>query len=136
MYTLAIGLAVIIAAPAPKEAKKAPLTIVGDWSLESVSVFGMAQPPDQSQKTVRFAADGTTSTLNDNAAPLVSKFTHDAKATPATLDMEKDGMKFPGIYKIEGETLTICLTIQGERPDTFTPGTKNILYTMKRVKKD
>ena len=33
MYSLVIGLAVIVAAPAPKEAKKAPLTLVGDWSI-------------------------------------------------------------------------------------------------------
>jgi len=137
MYSLVIGLAVIVAAPAPKEAKKAPITLLGDWSVESVSALGRPQPPDQSQKTIRFSADGATSTVDGNvAAPDVSKFTHDAKASPATIDLEKDGMKFPGIYKIEGDILTICLTFQGERPATFTASGNNILYSMKRVTKD
>ena len=137
MYSLAIGLAVIVAAPAPKEAKKAPLTLVGDWSIESVTVLGMLLPAEKTRKTISFSADGTTVTLGGNVVtPDVSKFTHDPKTSPAQIDLEKGGMKYAGIYKIEGDLLTMCLTFQGERPGNFTATDKTMLYTMKRVKKD
>ena len=137
MYTLVIGLAVIVAAPAPKEAKKAPLTPVGEWTIESVTAFGMALPAEKTRKTIRFSADGTTFTLGGNVVtPDVSKFTHDPKTSPAQIDLEKGGMTYAGIYKIDGDLLTMCLTFEGERPDKFTATDKTMLYTMKRIKKD
>jgi len=138
MHTLILGLAIIVAAPAPKEAKKLPSPLVGDWTIESGTVMGMPQLQIQGANTIRFSADGTTATLDGNGDTLeMSKFTQDSKASPAQIDLEKASTKFAGIYKIEVDTLTICLTFEGERPVNFTASGKNIiLFTMKRLKKD
>ena len=137
MHTLILGLAIIVAAPAPKEAKKLPSPLVGDWTIESVIILGMPEPMDQTRNTIDFSADGTFTTLSGNAAkPYTSKFTHDPKANPPQIELEKAGAKFPGIYKIEGDTLTICLTLEGERPDKFVATAKTMLFTMKRLKQD
>ena len=58
MHTLILGLAIIVAAPAPKEAKKPAPTIVGEWSLESMVFMGMAMPAPKGQSTITFTADG------------------------------------------------------------------------------
>src|SRR5438045_2167134 len=44
MSTALLGLALALAAPAPKEEKKDPPTLVGEWALESVTFAGRPLP--------------------------------------------------------------------------------------------
>ena len=67
---------------------------------------------------------------------------HHAEDRAKTIDAVRNtgpdkGKTEPGIYKIEGDTLTYCVTDIGkERPTAFATkeGTKNSLFVLKRVK--
>ena len=65
----------------------------------------------------------------------------DAKKKPAEIDItppKEDGTHL-GIFKIDGDTLTICMSDKGasERPTKFESpeGSKVMLLTLKRAKK-
>jgi len=136
MYTLVLCLT--LAAPAPKEVKKPAPTIVGEWALQSAVSMGMAIPAGQGPSMISFLADGKcVSTQAGAAKPEDASYTHDPKMSPAHIDIvEGKGMAIPGIYKIEGETLTICVSIGGQRPVNFEASDKIIMLTLKRVKKE
>jgi uncharacterized protein (TIGR03067 family) len=64
-------------------------------------------------------------------------YIRDAKKDPAEIDIRRAGEKAPelwGIYKIEGDTLIVCVTDEGERPKRFESpeGSTIRLITCKR----
>jgi uncharacterized protein (TIGR03067 family) len=69
-------------------------------------------------------------------------FTVDATKTPATIDMQPgsgqyEGKTLPGIYKLDGETLTIAFAMPGkDRPKAFESkaGTGVVLVVHKKAK--
>jgi uncharacterized protein (TIGR03067 family) len=66
-------------------------------------------------------------------------FAIDSRKTPATIDISMGGgpPNWRGIYKVEGDTLTLCL-VDGnqERPKTFesSAGKPTTIWVFKRVK--
>jgi uncharacterized protein (TIGR03067 family) len=145
MYASAlVGLAVLVAAPAPKEAPKKDPGIVGEWIAEKMVAGGMEMPlPPGGTATFIFAADGKLIVREGpKEKPDEASYTVDTKKSPAEIDLippakEKMG-NMPGIFKIEGDTLTLCFTFMGERPKSFESpaGATTMLMTLKRVKKD
>lgn len=145
---LLIGLALTVAAPAPKETpKKEAPGIVGSWNLEKAELGGMALPVPPGaglgDLSLTFNEDGTViATKGGKQEPDKTTYTHDAKKSPAEIDisetrgMGKD-MIIKGIYKIDGETLTLCMSPLGERPTKFESpaGAQIIMMTFKRMKK-
>jgi len=75
-----------------------------------------------------------------------AKVTVDAKKNPKTIDNVHEtgpskGKKQFGIYKMENDKWTVCMTAPGatesERPTSFeTKGTKNVVFIFERVKGD
>jgi uncharacterized protein (TIGR03067 family) len=137
MFASAVtALAVGIAAPAPKEPPKAePASIVGEWLLESYVQGGKV---NEKRGGMHFTFDGKTVAVREEGDKAI-EYTLDPKAKPAHIDLSAGKEAIPGIYKIEGDTLTICFSKGGkaDRPTEFvsSDGTAVVLMTLKRVKK-
>ena len=136
-----LALAIAVAAPGTKNPpKKDPPALVGEWAGESGVEKGraLALPPGTGWV---FTADGkSVLTLGGGAGSTEATYKADATKAPAELDLS-DGPKgkpLRGIFKVEGDTLTVCL-VEGDadRPTAFesAAGSKAILLTLKRVKK-
>jgi uncharacterized protein (TIGR03067 family) len=140
MNAFLIGVALVAAAPAPKEAPKADPTHVGDWVIESIAIAGQSGPVPP--MTIRFGADGKFERKGpDGQVVIGGTFTVDTKQTPAHIDIttqenQKPGPTAKAIFKIEGDTLTICSDNGGNRPKTFESpaGSTTILMVLKRKK--
>jgi uncharacterized protein (TIGR03067 family) len=140
MIPAVLALTIVVAAPATKDGKKDPPSLVGEWAAETAVVGGKPENPPPGT-TWTFTADGkSVLTIPGGAGPGAGTFTTDVKKDPATVDIS-DGPKgkpMKGIYKVEGDTLTLCLVQDGdERPTALESpaGSKAILITLKKVKK-
>lgn len=140
--SLLVGFAIVIGAPAKKEAPaKEPPSLVGEWVGESAVRGGKPDNPPAGT-TITFAADGKVF-MKEGGDAKAEEGTYkvDIKKMPAELDLVPSlADKAPtlvAIYKIEGDTLTIALTLGGERPKEFAspPGSQVMLVTCKRAKK-
>jgi uncharacterized protein (TIGR03067 family) len=128
-----------LAAPAPKDAPKTSDPLVGQWLIEKAVRGGKDSTPPPGS-TITFKADGRA-LIRDGKRGVDEEntYTTDATKTPAEIDvisLDKGVSPFRGIYKIEGDTLIVCVTMEGERPKKFESlaGTEVRLITMTRVK--
>jgi uncharacterized protein (TIGR03067 family) len=145
MYpSLLIGLAVVVAAPAPKEAPKKEATIVGEWIGEKAVSGGKEMPVPPGGISFGFHADGTLTIKEGGRTDgKTGSYKVDPKKNPAEIDLippaDKKDDTILGIYKLEGDTLTLCFQKgDPERPTKFESpeGERTVVITMKRVKKD
>ena len=141
MTPIVLGLALALGAPGPKDPpKKDPPGPVGRWSLQSASFAGIPLP--DMNLTLTFTADGRyESKTPEGEVRSSGSFTADPKKQPAELDMTEAAqpapMPAPAIYRIEGDTLTICTAVGGkERPTSFDAkaGPNTALLVLKRIK--
>jgi uncharacterized protein (TIGR03067 family) len=133
MYSsLLIGLSLTVGAPASKEAPKAdPAKFAGEWVIEKY-VNGGKVDDKRAGTEVKITADEITPGKEPPA-----RYTLDPKADPPRIDLTADNKTIPGIYKLEGDTLTICFPKgKGERPAKFESpdGSRIILMILKRAK--
>jgi uncharacterized protein (TIGR03067 family) len=140
MTPLLAGLACLVAAPAAKDPpKKEPPTLVGMWIGETGIKGGKPSPPEDA--SMEFGKDGTL-VFKEKGREIAGSYKTDAKASPARLDFTLgaggQNISLQGIYKIDGDTLTICFTFMGDRPTKFESpdGSMTMLITLKRPKKD
>jgi RNA polymerase sigma factor (sigma-70 family) len=130
---------------APKDAEK----IVGTWAIVSAERGGKKVPEEMFKdgKWV-FAADGkVTAKFRGERAGLgeAPELKGTYKLDPAEKPKEitittEDGKTQPSIYKLDGDTLTVCMgdsDVAKERPTEFATkeGTKAMLFVLKREKK-
>jgi uncharacterized protein (TIGR03067 family) len=145
MNTLLVVLGFAVGAPALKD-KESPPSIVGEWDVESISTNGN---PAGIRNMLRytFTSDGKWLIhRGGQELPLAGgtrSFNQDGKANPPSVDLlttanAGGGTQFNGIFKIDGDTLTICGTRSkaAERPKTFEPGAGITIYVLKRIKKE
>ena len=145
MTTVLLGLALGLGAPALKDKPTSP-SLEGEWEVEGVTTGGR---PSKVAPGLRYtftpdgkwliSRDGQALSPQHNRTVVV-----DAKPNPPTVDMVSNAnaansSRLLGIYKVEGDTLTICGTRGGaERPSSFDSpdGSAVTTYVLKRVKKD
>ena len=128
----------LIAADKPTDAAKKDLDrFQGEWKVEKAQRGGEAAPPEKMRVTV---SGDSLSIDAGGARDEKATITLDPAKTPATIDMKllrgnKDVV--PGIYKLDGDTLTVCWAKEGGRPAEFASkeGTEQVLLVLKRVKK-
>jgi uncharacterized protein (TIGR03067 family) len=139
--SLLVGLALVVAAPAPKETPKKDMpTLEGVWNVDSALKGGKLDnsPPSG---TLQFMSDGKM-VLKENGKDITGTYTSDAKKDPGEVDLNLDAggatITLKGIFKFEGETLKICLAFMGDRPAKLESpdGSLTVLLTLKRTKKD
>jgi uncharacterized protein (TIGR03067 family) len=143
--TILAGLALVISAPALKEPPKKPHDLTGEWVMESTTIAGTTRPSTGLELVYEFTKeDKWLIRRADKELPAANRgYKADPKAETPTIDLMTDitrpEMTRHGIYKVEGDTLTICVaTTKQPRPTKFesTAGDRNMVYVLKRKKKD
>jgi uncharacterized protein (TIGR03067 family) len=136
--TIALG------APALKDPPKKEINIAGEWIVESQTTGGQALKTTV-ERRYTFTADGKWSMSNNKAkakaASITRTYAIDTKTTPASIDMKASAAlaqpNMLGIIKVQGDTLTLCYSRNGEdRPTAFESPEDStiILIVMKRAK--
>jgi uncharacterized protein (TIGR03067 family) len=136
MFTSTIlTLGLVLAAPAPKKGEAEPGKLEGNWVVEKYIEGGM--PVEKRSGMHMSLADGKI-VMQEEKGPAIG-FKADPKASPSTLDLLAGTQTVPGIYKVEGDTMTICFPKggKGERPTKFESpkDTEIVLMVLKRDKK-
>jgi uncharacterized protein (TIGR03067 family) len=130
----------VLAAPGLKEDKNDLKKLQGEWQIESWIQLGQKinVTGTWTFKEDKYTLDQGGDNVEDGTIKL------NQKKKPAVMDLEITGgncagKNQPGIYKIDGDTLTLCFAWPGvaDRPTDFDSTRENrwILITLKRVKK-
>jgi uncharacterized protein (TIGR03067 family) len=142
--TLGFTLA-LLAAPAKESGKDDELKkLAGDWSVIAWKQSGESLDDGDLEGAKWSVKDGKyTFELGGNTEEGTIKLDTSKKVWTIDLTITEGsdkGKEQPGIYKIDGETITFCFGRPGvkDRPKDFTStaDNENILITMKRKKKE
>jgi len=141
MNTVLLALALVAAAPGPKDApKKDPPTVVGEWTCTECVGDGQKFPSEVAATIwLEFAADGKFR-YRFGPEEGAGTYTTDPAKNPAELDYTSDKVAKGNhaIYKVDQDALTFCFAEGGRaRPTGFesSAGTRVLLLTLKRDKK-
>lgn len=137
-------LALTLAAPAPKAVSK-PATddhpLIGEWVVESEVSSGKPIAKVGKPARVTITSDRWKSKV---VGEIECCLTVDSKKDPPQIDFwspsqgDEKPLTAKGIYKLEGDTLTMYYRLNGERPTKLESLPKSHVYMMslKRVNKD
>jgi len=142
---LLMGLGLLAAPGAKDEKDKDDLKkFEGTWVFTSWEHAGEALPAE-ARDTARWTMKGEKYTFEFGGMTEEGTIKLDPSKKPATMDLaitegQDKGKDQVGIYKIEGDTITVCLAPPGakDRPTEFKSTEDNgfILVAIKRSKKD
>jgi uncharacterized protein (TIGR03067 family) len=135
---LVVGLALAGDKPADDVSRKDLERLQGDWEAASMIVDGQKLPDDDAQALFRTVRGENYSILLFDKEIVKGTFKIDAGKNPKTIDSLSRGKTVPGIYKLEGDTFTVCAASPGkDRPRDFTcqEGSGHTLTVWQREKK-
>jgi uncharacterized protein (TIGR03067 family) len=128
--------------PALNAGRAEPLTdtekLQGTWLLTALERDGTAVPKAQLEKVhlkITFKGNQVTFEYSDHSE--LGTYQVEPTANPKTIDVVTELDTSKGIYRLEGDSLTICGVPNGEeRPTEFTTkrGTRQTLFVLKRQK--
>src|SRR5688500_2702547 len=109
--SLLIGLALIVAAPAKKDDPKKVASLEGEWTADRWVEGGREQVRPI---WFKLGPDGKFAVrAGDRKNPEEGSYKADAKKDPAEIDIlppvGKTNPPTLGIYKVDGDTLTLCI---------------------------
>jgi len=142
MNTVAIlALSLPLGAPNLKDPPPKVPSIVGEWVRVGHTQAGQPVAPDKEAHRQVFKPDGEWEYYygDHKGTPDRKTYVVDLKQSPPAIDLfsnspRADGRR--GIYKIEKDTLTVCLVnAPGERPKTFESSAERptTVWVFKRV---
>jgi uncharacterized protein (TIGR03067 family) len=142
--SLVVGLGLLAAAPGTKGDKDDLKKFEGNWAFTGWQHAGEALPAD-ARESAKWTIKGDKYTFEFGGMTEEGTIKLDPAKKPATIDLtitdgQDKGKDQVGIYKIDGDTITVCLAAPGakDRPTEFKSTEENgfILATIKRAKKD
>lgn len=144
-----ISVLIVLAAPLlaagdEDDVKKELKALQGKWKAVALEAGGMPLPKETVPDFMfTIGADGK-STGTMAKSEYSATITVDPKKSPKTMDNAHEsgaqkGKKQYGVYKLEGDKLTVCITAPGaaesDRPKSFdTKDTRNVVFVFERVK--
>jgi len=141
---LVMGLSLVTDPPKDEAIKKELEKLQGDWVLQSLERKGKKSPEEAVKTFARKIKDNVytaTWETEEGTHSVRGKMTLDPTMSPKTLDVvflegSAKGKKMLAIYKLEGDTQTICVgdPDSGERPTAFDSD-QGTLAIWKRAKK-
>jgi uncharacterized protein (TIGR03067 family) len=136
----------LLLAAGDDDVRKELKALQGKWKAVALEAGGKALPKEAIPDfTYIIGADGKA-TGKMAQSEYTATMTVNPKKDPKTIDNvhetgEQKGKKQFGVYKLEGDKLTVCMTppgrAEGDRPKDFTTkDTTNVVFVFERVKED
>jgi uncharacterized protein (TIGR03067 family) len=135
LLTLAAGLVFLVAAGAQDNdaaIKKDKGLLKGMWKFVSFETGEGKQ--DDFEATLFFDGDKIEFKKGDETKK--ATYTVNPAGKPKEIDLKAEDKEMPGIYRIEKDTLTMCICMEPNqaRPSEFAAKNACVLATLKRVK--
>jgi RNA polymerase sigma factor (sigma-70 family) len=113
--------------------------ILGAWTVESAEEGGQKAPEGAFKLAkLTFAAEGKITVIQPDGTETKGTYKLDPTKKPKEFSYTNhNNQTVPGIYKLEGDTLTVCFSRGGDAPTEFVSkeGTTIVLQVHKREKK-
>lgn len=140
----ALLLPMLICAVDGNDVQKELKALEGKWKAVSMEAGGVPLPKETLPEFIFTVGAGGKSTAQSSHGTDQATITVDPKSKPCTIDNLHEsgatkGKTQYGIYKLEGDTWTVCMTLPGvaasERPKGFaTKDTRNVVFVFERQK--
>jgi len=147
-----IGLVFVLAVPAAlfadntNDVNKELKALEGKWKAVAMEAGGQPFPKESVPDFTFIVAANGKATGKSPQVEYQATITVDPKQSPRTIDNlhetgAQKGKKQYGIYKLEGDKWSVCMTLpgvaEGDRPKDFnTKDTANVVFVFERLKED